>query len=128
MATLVATVCLAAQAFALAHLFLVVHTRCAEHGEVIHEDAHATPRTSQAAPAGDLTTWDDAAPADSHDGADHHCETFAERRDVRTDRPVDPSVLVVVAATPTPLLLEARAPARPLYRLAPKVSPPHAEA
>ena len=112
---LIACLCLAAQSFALAHLFLVVHNRCSEHGEVVHGEGHHD--------HGDgLARWDIGG---TESDADHdHCQTFAEPRDHRIDPPV--FAVTLAAATELTLASELAAPVttRPLYRLAPKVSPP----
>jgi hypothetical protein len=116
---LIASLCLAAQAFALAHLFLVVHTRCDEHGEVVHGDDHHERDTDDT-----TTRW--ATGGDETGAPDHdHCQTFAEPRELRTD-----TVHAAFAPVATSLAQATEhAPpvtARPLYRIAPKSSPPAA--
>ena len=120
---LVACLCLAAQSFALAHLFLVVHDRCSEHGEVVHGDDHHD--------HGDgLARWDIGGAERSTRSGDHdHCQTFAEPRDHRITPPVVSITLAATTALTLPSELAAPVTTRPLYRLAPKVSPPpHAHA
>jgi hypothetical protein len=117
---LIACVCLAAQAFALAHLFLVVHERCDEHGEIEH-GAH------------DAADGDHARLAESRGGGGHaeaghdHCQTFAERRDVGGEPPVLLATGIVAIACTEPDVDQPRVATRPLYRLAPKASPPVVE-
>jgi hypothetical protein len=116
---LIACLCLAAQSFALAHLFLVVHSKCAEHGEVVHgqhHEADASGLTHLVSSDGDLAATDD------HD----HCQTFAEPRDHRIAPPVlGIDVLAPIAAACASETATVVTP-RALYRLAPKASPPHA--
>lgn len=120
----IAGLCLIAQALALAHLFVVRHARCAEHGEVIHVAAAADASASGARQAPGSAS---AAPAPGEpgdpDGHDH-CQWLSELRDHARRAPQ-------IDLVPPPLDLERAAlppappdRARPLYRLAPKISPP----
>ncbi len=132
--TAIAGLCLVAQTFALVHLFAVRHVHCAEHGEMVHVDGAG--RAAGGAQAGDaghaarLERAPDAAAAISGSGLaalahqDDHCMALSERRDLRTD------AVTQVASSPQvmgelrychrePLLV-----VRPIYRLAPKISPP----
>lgn len=115
--------CLLAQAFALVHLFAMHHVRCAEHGDLLHVEergasAHELPAEHQHVSLGA-----------SEQNAGHqgdHCTTLTERRDLRTwcSEPMavlPPSELIVLPFAQALALV-----ARPLYRLAPKISPPHA--
>jgi hypothetical protein len=113
---LIASICLAAQAFALAHLFLVVHTRCDEHGEVVHGDHYD---------GGDDAQLAFGVGTGEGEHEHEHCQTFAEPRELRAERAC---VVAVTAQTELAQPTELAAPVstRPLYRLAPKVSPPHA--
>lgn len=103
----------------MAHLFLVVHQRCAEHGEIEH-GAH------EAAPGDDHAShWTDGGGGTAADADHDHCQTFAERRDLRADRPAIAAAPMAVADT-AHALYDAAIPARPRYLLAPKASPPAA--
>lgn len=117
----VASICLAAQAFALAHLFLVVHRRCDEHGDVVHGDvAHGDHRRDKS--DGRYAVFgvgSDAADAD-HD----HCQTFAEPRDSRIAQITDVAA-IAGSIVDLPTMRATPVATRPLYRLAPKASPPH---
>ncbi len=121
----IAVVCLVAQAFAMVHLMVVRHARCAAHDEVVHvsvdraQPAHVTPTpdaTSIQGADGDLAEVDDA-----------HCTWLSE---LRTTRVGHPPVLTAAPATTVDELGLPRdlplAGPRALYRLAPKISPPHA--
>ncbi len=110
--------CIVAQVFAVAHLVLVRHARCAEHGEV----THASESHGEARPVGPdavLAASDSGAAAD-----DDHCEWLSERRDIRhASAPVFTTIPVGHVAPPAVDHL-VLAVTRPLYRLAPKLSPP----
>jgi hypothetical protein len=119
-----AIVCLVAQLFALVHFGVAHHVRCAEHGELIELPAGANApahlaATSTPAHAAATLRSSQLRAEDHHD----HCMVSADRRCLATAD-------LAVAALPQPLAALAPprtcAPAvqRPLYRLAPKISPP----
>lgn len=117
------------QVLATVHLVLVRHVVCPEHGEVMHAgEAHAADRADAGDAGGDdadarvRAARADADPAD----ADDHCQLLTERRDVgpRSAATIDVALAPVAVERPAPLSLPART--RALYRLAPKISPPHA--
>lgn len=119
---LVAVACLLAQSFALVHLFAMHHVRCAEHGDLLHvEDRQAHGERERPA------THQHATLASSEQVAGHqgdHCTTLTERRDLRAGCgelvvALPPFELTALPFAQTPALV-----ARPLYRLAPKISPP----
>ena len=117
-----ALLCLASQAAALAHVVLVAHAACAEHGEWIDARAGEGPRHAAPLPSNDpsLATTGGAAAAHSHD----HC-TVATQRD--NPRPVGPLALAVTSGPERVAGVEPGAcPSAPLDALdvAPKSSPP----
>jgi hypothetical protein len=77
---LIAALCLAAQALVLGHYVLVEHTRCAEHGELLHAvesaQAHRLGGASAADPNGDALRRGEVAHDEGHD----HCATTSDRR------------------------------------------------
>ena len=118
--------CLVAQLLGWIHLVAVEHARCPEHGEVLH----VTERAAGTALARELHATEEAptssvetAPPELH--ADDHCGWLADRRDAR----LAPTVLAMspsprgeaCSTAPAPLPCASSAP---LYRLAPKQSPP----
>jgi hypothetical protein len=131
----IAGLCLVAQAFALVHLFAVRHVRCAEHGEMVHLDgagpqgaSGATSAELQGAVVADRSKSEaatlSASKLEVEAHQDDHCMALSERRDLRTATVkqvmASPQVLGEVRATHR----EPPLAARPLYRLAPKISPP----
>lgn len=111
-----------AQLFGLAHQLLVPHTRCAEHGETVHaSELHADPtRAAVIVGAPDVVM----SSSDDDGGHEHdHCQALTERTELRAQ-----STTVTIAASPLrvePVLASVvDGGARPLYRLAPKSSPP----
>jgi hypothetical protein len=129
----IAMLCLVAQLFAVAHLVLVRHARCAEHGEVTHAGL------VEGAPAGAPGGTPDRVPATAtpsefdllganhlpaHASDDDHCEWLSETRDARHAATPTFTTVAVSHAAPVPATVQARAVTRPLYRLAPKLSPP----
>ena len=122
--TLLAVVGLFLQGSHGGHMLLVEHTRCDVHGELVHGggEAHHTPAASN-------TTTDfpafERAP-DHRDGCTHeHCSHASERRNAVAEAPSTLQVaqrsVELVASTPSACALDARTP---LYRTAPKTSPP----
>jgi hypothetical protein len=78
-AALMAVIALAGQLSSFAHLVLVRHVRCAEHGEMIevgHARTHLATRSRRHIPA---TTVGDAAADESH--GHEHCLIAPMRRD-----------------------------------------------
>jgi hypothetical protein len=126
----VATLALVGQLLGLAHLFLIEHARCPEHGDTVHvrrgsEDGHAdaaAPTTGYALAGAD----GDVRPGDAADHGDDHCQLWTERRDrapvlTGLSTPM-PSYAALDAIVPG----VAPAPPRPLFHLAPKAGPPAA--
>jgi hypothetical protein len=117
--TPIAILLLAVQLAGLTHLVLARHETCAEHGAIVEAPAGE----AQAAAEGTTpSVWSTTATVES---ADDHCAFFAtERRSlaVTVVHVANPDLhSSAPARRPTPLL--AVGP-RPLYRLAPKTSPP----
>jgi hypothetical protein len=120
----IASLCLLAQISPLIHFLVVPHTRCEVHGATIHASEHeAAPEVGQ--PARDATSHA-VSPAAEHPDEHDHCEVLAALREpccapaadtASAPLGVDDSV-VLKHASPSSL--------RPLFRLAPKLSPPHA--
>ncbi len=125
-AAAVAALCLIAQVVGLAHLLVVQHVECAAHGEMVHvarwqSQPAAAARSTD--PRAALLVGDDRrnATVDSHE----HCAWLSQVRDVPAYRaPIVVAVAVTPWSTVATLVERAARPARPLYRLAPKVSPP----
>lgn len=132
----IAGLCLVAQAFALVHLFAVRHVRCAEHGEMVHVDEaaegalhetliasrHGAMAAAEASPGDPAVLTASGLEVEAHQ--DDHCMALSERRDLRTGavKQVVSSPQVLGELCPEhrePLLV-----VRPIYRLAPKISPP----
>lgn len=117
-----AALALCSQLFALAHLWLVPHTRCAEHGETVHDDGHAVQPRIAAPERTDLSA-SPATPEGATDDGHDHCQLLTDRRELAAER----GTIVVRAWSfegATFPLVERTAPSRAVYRLAPKVSPP----
>jgi hypothetical protein len=109
---------LVGQLAALAHAALVEHVTCGADGELIHVRAEAAPP----APARDAARAGADAEGDSHDHCllDEDGEALCPEAHVASGDPVSPSRARHAAQ---PHARVAAAPA-PLYRLAPKNSPP----
>jgi hypothetical protein len=130
---LVAIGLVGAQVVGLLHLVLVEHERCAEHGEMIEVrgevqiHAHAQRPASPAlagARAAAVTAAETGSPAHDHE----HCLVLLGRR---TSGPPAPAAAIVASVGTSPIVVVSsscvaapRGP--PLYRLAPKSSPPAA--
>lgn len=113
---------LATQALGVAHELTARHTVCADHGEVIEgEGAHLEAKVAPAAPSVDAATA--AAAEASH----QHCQLVATR-DARLPA-LQPSAALLLPRVPLAQpawKVSPRAAAEPLFRLAPKSSPPSA--
>jgi hypothetical protein len=119
--TAVAFALFAAQGASFAHLALVKHEYCPEHGEFEHVEASPPARTAAPDPG-----IPGVAPRPAASGSHEHeaCTVWAHRREATlTARPDVVVALVVQAAKVAPLV--TRAPlSEPRFRLAPKQSPP----
>ncbi len=117
----VSAFCLVAQVLGTMHMALVQHTRCAEHGELVHagEDA-ALP--SLPAVSDDVDVVAERA-ADVDADAHEHCEVFFERERAVTVEPGSAALAWTPAAV-VPLTPVVLPPLSRLYAGAPKTSPP----
>ncbi|MFW2390547.1 MAG: hypothetical protein ACN4G0_19585 [Polyangiales bacterium] len=104
------------------HMLLVEHSRCAEHGELVHGSG-ADHHGSNAPTSADSASVQGTSPA--HEDAHDHCTVSVDRRDAPAS--IDDSGWRAYSFT----TLLSRAPANDLfsvrshrYRLAPKTSPP----
>jgi hypothetical protein len=125
-AAALAALCLLSPILGYAHLVLVAHARCAEHGELLHVAANdvESPRVETDDPANEATLFSEQ----SEETASHdhdHCLATSTRK---TDTPVRSKGPALAASEPPPALLVDGRPVapRPLarYVLAPKNSPP----
>ncbi len=108
-----------------AHLLLVEHATCPEHGELIDRPAGAPqgPPAALTRPQAHAS-WNVLGIADPH--SHHHCEFVPKRREVFTpvgqsSPSLEPPSVRSAASTPC---IVPRQPAVALFRLAPKQSPP----
>jgi len=104
------------------HMLLVEHSRCAEHGELVHGDAHQHEAGADRQAESFLLQ---GAPDSGPDEAHGHCSGLGDRRDALV------SIGAVCAGIRVPkALAELRlhrafiAPNTSRLRLAPKTSPP----
>ncbi len=102
------------------HMLLVEHTKCAEHGDLVHS-AHG--HSVNLAPNADRSL---RSPFNTEDEASHeHCSLATERRDAVTPI-VDAWVIGTLTIDAPDRFGAAVAPSEiaPRFRLAPKNSPP----
>ncbi|MEM9727110.1 MAG: hypothetical protein AAF997_00895 [Myxococcota bacterium] len=111
------------QVSSAAHLWLIDHVRCLEHGELIHGSAHRAeglPRT--------LTEAEAFLPSRGSRGSHNceHCSVAAERKDaVALDSPSEVADAPRLAfVTTTPVAIGDARPGPLRFRIAPKNSPP----
>lgn len=114
----------------IAHLLLVQHAVCVEHGELVELQAHAAHDADGHATPGDEHPSGDPASPDS--GVDHdHCQVLARGQHEQL-LPAEPGASLAAAkpeAARSALAAPALpAPASPPLLLAPKTSPPRAAA
>lgn len=107
------------------HMLLVEHSRCVEHGELVHNsEAHAHVGAAHPDPDPDLVAVHATHDGDS-DEAHEHCALSFDRRDALTS--VDPSVLSTPpgdAVHDVGVTDAFVAPRTARFRIAPKNSPP----
>jgi len=126
-----AALCLVGQLFSFAHLGLVRHVTCPEHGELVHADGDALDAAAGAARSQRSQLSEDALPSygdvpslPSGHGHDH-CLVTTLRRDHLAHQP---SHAAVVAQPEQSIASHAGgdepSAAFALFRLAPKNSPP----
>ena len=104
------------------HMLLVEHSRCAEHGELVHGDAHQREAGPDQQTVSALL---DGSPDSGSDEAHEHCSVLTDRRD---------AVVSIVTAGAGIRVAEAQgelrlhdvdiAPSTSRLQLAPKTSPP----
>jgi len=104
------------------HMLLVEHTRCAEHGELVHGDAHqhgAGPQQQAESPS--LHGMPDPSTEEGHD----HCSVSSDRRDALVlMATADAGIQASKADEPLRLRSAVIPPITPRFRIAPKNSPP----
>ena len=121
-----AAVCLLGPILGYAHMLLVAHARCPEHGELLHVEA---PSASEPLAAPGVPTREPIVAAESElasETHDHdHCVVTSARKTQAAVRSAGPS-LVVTDPVPRQVVDEGAAASPPiaLYVLAPKNSPP----
>jgi hypothetical protein len=119
----------AGQVSTLAHLALVKHAVCFEHGEFIHDAEHVHASVTSQASRGSASAHvslqtRDAEEASTH--ADEHCTVTAHRREHSVFRAA-PSLevrLAAVAGAAPARHQPQRAFGRTVFHFAPKCSPP----
>jgi hypothetical protein len=112
---------LAAKVFCFAHLVAVPHAVCAYHDELVHGEAHA--HAGGGVPA-DGPSWQsspDRAAHEDHCGLVPAACARANALVPRVASELETRVHEVSVVQPVP---RERAPSIPVYRLAPKTSPP----
>jgi hypothetical protein len=125
-AAALAALCLLGPILGYAHMLLVAHARCPEHGELLHLDA---PAVSEPVASSENPTREPAVAPESDlasETHDHdHCVVTSARKTQAAVRSAGP--LLVVGDHPPQQLADDGAVTRPpvaLYVLAPKNSPP----
>jgi hypothetical protein len=116
------SLCLVAQLSDAAHMLLVEHVRCAEHGELTHApESHARLQGETHRAGGPIVTPGAALADDEHD----HCLICSDRRKLALVLPAVPVVHAPGAgqAVARPGYV-AWIPAQRTYSFAPKTSPP----
>lgn len=116
-----ACVALCSQLFALAHLWLVPHTQCAEHGETIHGESHGEPVVAD--PQEPRLAFEAARSQGSNDDGHDHCQLLTDRRPWANDR-IETAPVLVAAGGGEYHVASRIVVVRALYRTAPKASPP----
>jgi hypothetical protein len=124
-AVLLGILALLAQGTQLGHMLLVEHAICAEHGELVHGEAHQAvePWALDAAAGQSMALRPGFAAEQAH--AHEHCGTASERRDAVASAALTPLGLVrldLIVAPPAELSPHPRPRAQ--LSLAPKTSPP----
>ncbi len=105
------------------HMLLVEHSRCLEHGELIHGgEAHEHGIADQKRPE----SWAvHGTPDTGSDETHDHCSLFADRRDALAGIAfVDAGIRTTETSARCVLRSAAIIPSPPRFRTAPKTSPP----
>ena len=121
-----AVLCLATQLSSVAHLALVEHVRCSEHGEWIHAgDEHAPRHVEHSTSESDASAIAPVADAHADDHEHDHCLASSERRKLAmllpglaALQPLRPAAPTTAAGHVTYVVAQA------VHTLAPKTSPP----
>jgi hypothetical protein len=126
LSTALAVVCLLGPILAQAHMLLVRHARCAEHGELVHLDgADGDSIGTGATASSDVTTVSSSSPEEAKSHGHDHCAAASARK---TQAPVNcPQLTLPAASSSAAAPLDPDAPSSApvaLYLLAPKNSPP----
>lgn len=112
------------QALSLAHLWLIGHAVCPEHGEIYHTAAGAKAARQKLTLAAQPAAISQAATS-ANDDEHEHCPSTCPRPHLLS---IAPAASAQRAAPITPRLLPAQPPRAPrpiaLLRVAPKNSPP----
>lgn len=104
------------------HMLLVEHSRCAEHGELVHGDSH---QHEAAADRQAESLLLQGAPDSGPDEAHGHCSGLGNRRDALVSiGAVRVGIQAPAAQAELRLLRADIAPRTSRLRLAPKTSPP----
>jgi hypothetical protein len=116
----IALALLLAQATGFLHLALAPHSTCPEHGELVEQSAPPSPGASALAPAGAAVRGERLARLHGH----HHClASLGDADAVVTQSSLQlPALVEEQRSAASNVIVAARGP--PLYRLAPKNSPP----
>lgn len=120
--TAVTVLCLVAQGLVVGHHVLVTHTRCAEHGELVHTDehsAHVAPLHEAEAEHASVDAGE-AAHSDDHE----HCTASTDRRKALQAAAYAGVHAVVVVANVSRVVVPGDVPGRAVHVIAPKTSPP----
>ena len=105
------------------HMLLVEHTRCAEHGELVHGDDPHHHESSAHAKTADITL-EDRGEQDA-DAAHEHCALTADRRDaVVALNSAQVLAFALDTIEPAPAVEAQVVPEQARFRIAPKTSPP----
>lgn len=121
-----AVLCLATQLSSMAHLALVEHVRCTQHGEWIHAgDEHVRGHVEHSTSESDASAIAPVADAHADDHQHDHCLASSERRklamllpQLAELQPPRPALPTTAAPRATHLVAQA------VHTLAPKTSPP----
>jgi hypothetical protein len=118
---MLALVLVGAQGATLAHFAIVRHAYCSDHGELIHPDAAPhTHAASHGSRAPGLYASDEEGRGHEHD----HCILRGHRREVALSAPAATTLIAAERHASVPAAVAAIPRASPLFRLAPKQSPP----
>jgi len=120
--TAVTVLCLVAQGLVVGHHVLVTHTRCAEHGELVHADEHPAHVGSARAMELEHASIDagDAAHSEDHE----HCTAGTDRRRALQPAGYADVDAALAVANVSWVVVPRDVPGRAVHVIAPKTSPP----